>query len=322
MNKYLIAIVGATGLVGETLIKLFEENNAEGYEIHLYASERSANKKIAFKNNQLIIRSLNDSLDYIYDFVFFMTDKEITLKYIDKFKNSTYIIDNSSAFRLNNEVPLVVPEINFNTITKRGIISNPNCTTAICAIPIHLISSKFGIKRINTTTFQAVSGAGKFGVKALYDSLISQEIFKVNINETCLPKIGNISHNLYTEEECKFIYEMRKILCDYDLQISATCVRVPIKNCHGAALSITLKNRCSIDEIKAVLKANNQVVCLDDEPPTALLSNNCNKIYLGRLRWDLSLENTLLCFVYGDNLRRGAAYNAYRIMEYLKNDSV
>ena len=323
MVRYLIAIVGATGLVGATLLKIFEENNLENCEIHLYASEKSANKKISFKNKHLIVRSLNEEIDFIYDYVFFMTDKDVTTKYIDKFINSLCIIDNSSAFRLNKNTPLIIPEINFESAKQSKIISNPNCTTAICAIPIHLIATNFGIQRLSVTTFQAVSGSGKKGLKALTDIKASQELYGTNIVQTCLPKIGVYARDNYTEEECKIIDEMRKILCNYDLQISATCVRIPVNNCHGASVSITINKYCTIEKIKAILSASNQLEILDDnQPPTAILANNSNKVFLGRLRWDLSLDKTLLFFVYGDNLRRGAAYNAYRIMEYKINDSM
>ena len=324
VKKKLIAIVGATGLVGRTLIKIFDEYFSSELVFHLYASEKSVGKRIKVGKRNLILKSLENDISFVYDFVFFLTDKEISKKYIKKFKTSSYVIDNSSAFRLDKSVPLIIPEINFDTFNNSHLIANPNCTTAICAIPIHTINEHYGVKSISVTTLQSVSGSGRNGIKALTNPEISKSLYGYDISKTCVPKIGEISKEDYYEEECKIIDEMRKILNNYELKISATCVRVPIKNCHSAVVSLSLKKPFSIEEIKLLLNKNNQLEVFSnkEELPTSTLAYNSNKIYVGRLRIDLCRENSVLFYVCGDNLRRGAAYNAYKIMESIidKND--
>ncbi len=327
VNKNYIAIVGATGLVGRTLIKIFEENNTNNrYVIHLYASENSVGNRIKYKNQCLKVKSLNKPIIISYDFVFLMTEKEISKKCVEIFKNSKYIIDNSSAFRLEKGVPLLVPEINFEAGKNFKLFANPNCTTAICALPIYEIAKEFGVSRVNVTTMQAVSGSGRNGIKALKDVELSKNIYGYDIKKTCVCKIGALKENGYFEEECKIIDELRKILNDYELKISSTCIRVPIKNCHSAVISLTLKKEFNLDAIKQILISCNEIIYLEDDKnylPNSILASGSNKIYCGRLRLDLSCNNTILLYICSDNLRRGAAYNAYKIMEYLqKNDSL
>lgn len=318
-----LSIMGATGLVGTTLLRILEEENFPVKNLNLYASEKSQNKTVKFKNDYIKVEKLDENYKKDADFYFFMTEKEISKKYISNFKGKGVVIDNSSAFRLKNGIPLIVPEINFNQIENKKIIANPNCTTAICAIPLHLLNKNYGICRVNVSTYQAVSGCGNRGINALNDLSDAQALFNCNIKETCLPFIGNLNKNGYTSEELKLDFELKKILNLEKIKISATCVRVPIRNCHGATVSVTLKKKFSLQQIYDIFAKNNNICLLEDEQriPNGIVADNSNKVYVGRIRRDNSLNNSLLFYVVSDNLRRGAAYNAYEIMKYcIEND--
>ncbi|MBR3863781.1 MAG: aspartate-semialdehyde dehydrogenase [Clostridia bacterium] len=326
MKKYKICIVGASGLVGEKLIDLLNRYNFPISKIFLYASKRSAGKIVKIGEKSYKIRKLTTKFAKKVDFTFFMTDAKISSKYIPYCLNSTYVIDNSSAFRLKDNVPLIVPEINFSQIKDARVISNPNCTTAICALPIYLISKLYKITNINACSYQSVSGFGYKGLNALNNKDLSKKIFNEDITQTCIPKIGEYLRSGYTTEEQKLIDETKKIFNNSELKISATCVRVPIPYCHSVVLQITTEQKMDLNMIKNAFKQDKLVIfCNEDELfelPTCPHATNNEKIFVGRMRLDLSKENTLLLFITGDNLMRGAAYNAYRIMEKLIDDSL
>ena len=325
MKKYSISIIGCTGLVGKTLLKILEEEHFPISTLELYASKKSAGKQIRFLQKEFTVKSLEDHYQEIKsDFVFFMTENEISKKFIPKLKTDGYIIDNSSSFRLKEQIPLVIPEINFDKIGRSKLISNPNCTTAICALPISLLKEKFGISEIYLTSLQAVSGCGKAGIYSLQNKKPSP-IFAYDITKTVIPKIGKKSSNGYTEEECKIIDEMQKILNDYVLQIFPTCIRVPIENCHCISLTIKLKKNFQLEDVYQLFANLPQLKIMDDldreQYPNSINANGKNEVFVGRIRKSVFNENTLLLYLCGDNLRRGAAYNAYRIMEeIIKND--
>ena len=325
MKKYKIAIIGATGLVGERLINLLTERNFPIEKLYLYASKRSAGKSILVGKKQYKIRKLTKNFAKKVDFTFFMTSKELSKKYLPYCK-AGYVIDNSSEFRLNSNVPLVVPEINFYHIKDSKIIANPNCTTAICSLPLKVINDLYGIDSICATTYQSVSGCGYIGINALKNINISNEIFGDDICSTCISKIGKYLQNGYTDEEEKFIYEIRKIFDNSKIKISSTCVRVPINYCHAIALQVTTINKFDLKELEKAFKKDKNIEFYPSKgnslPPTSTNAHNSNKILVGRLRSDFSKENTILLYVVGDNLMRGAAYNAYKIMERIVNDSM
>ncbi len=319
-EKLKVNVVGATGLVGQTLLNIFKEENFYPAQLNLYTSEKSKGRKINFHNNEIILKSAEKDFPFPADFTFLMTDKSQSLQYAKKFFNSQIIIDNSSAFRLIDSVPLIVPEINGEEIGEKKLIANPNCTTAICAIPLSILKEEYGISRVNATTFQSVSGCGRDGIEAFL-SQNANGFYSHDISKTCIPKIGETAQNKYTEEELKMQDELRKILNDYALRISATCVRVPIQNCHSVNVSVTTKKPFSVEKIKWLFSQNEHLEICDDTNqnifPNAIQANGTNKVYVGRIRCDLSLDNTLLFYLTSDNLRRGAAYNAFEIMRWI-----
>ena len=326
MKKYKICIVGASGLVDEKLIEVLNRYNFPISKIYLYSSKRSAGKNVKIGENNYIIRKLTRKFAKKVDFTFFMTDAKISLKYIPFCDNSSYVIDNSSAFRLNKNTPLIVPEINFSNIKSSRIISNPNCTTAICSLPLYVIHELYQITNICACSYQSVSGYGYKGLNALTDKNLSNDIFYDDITKNCIPKIGEFVYNGYTSEEQKFIDETKKILNDSSIKISATCVRIPIPYCHSIALQVTTKQKIDLKKLEKAFNDHKSIIfCPASECsklPIATLALNDEKIFVGRVRNDLSNENTLLLFVTGDNLMRGAAYNAYKIMEKLAYDSM
>ena len=296
-SKYDIAIVGATGLVGQTLLKIFEEENFPIDNLYLFASKKSKGKEVLFINRTIKINCLEEDVMPRCDFIFMMTDKAISKRYANEFTKKAVVIDNSSLYRLSKNVPLVVSEINGDKIKNSRLIANPNCTTAICAIPINILHQNYGVTRITVTSFQAVSGNGKEGLTALINHN-ANNFYPYDITKTCIPQIGKTHKNGYTEEELKIKDEMRKIMKNYDIQISATCVRVPIKNCHSLAVSATLNKPFSLNKIRKLFSQDKNLILLDDcnnnKFPTATFANDKNQVLVGRLRKDSSLENTLL----------------------------
>lgn len=325
MKKYKICLIGASGLVGERFIKILNASNFPIEKIYLYSTSKNAGKRITVQGKLYKISKLTNKFAKKVNFTFFATNDKVTLKYLPYCSNNGYVIDNSSALRNFKNIPLVIPEINADKITPlTKIISNPNCTTAICAIPLFILNEKYKVESINLSSYQSISGMGKNAVNLFENNNLKKDIKFASLTNSCIPKIGYRSKLGYTEEEQKFIDEMRKILNNYELKISATCVRVPVKYCHGACLQVRLKNKFSINEIKKEFKKNKGIKIADNLNnsifPTADKAFENEKVIVGRIRRDLSNENTLLMFIYGDNLMRGASYNAFKIMEILAYD--
>jgi len=326
MKKYKLALVGATGLVGLTARKVLEEKNLPISEYVFFSSNKSAGTKIKFLGKEYIVRELcENSFDEGFDFAIFSAGGETSKKYspIAASKGCT-VIDNSSAFRMDKNVPLIVPEVNSDDIKHhKGIIANPNCSTIQAVVPLKPLDDKYTIKRIVYSTYQAVSGAGKSGIDDLENGLkgIAPKKFPHPIANNCLPHIDVFEENGYTKEEIKMINETRKILGKSDLRITATTVRVPVLNSHSESINVEFENDFDLDELKLLLK-NSPGIILEDDPskniyPLAQNANGTDSVYVGRIRRDESVPFGINMWVVADNIRKGAASNAIQIVEKL-----
>lgn len=323
MKKYKLALVGATGLVGKTALKVLEEYNLPISEYVLFASKKSAGTSINFKGNTYIVRELTESsFDEHFDFAIFSaggnTSKQFSPIAASK---GCIVVDNSSAFRMDPKVPLIVPEVNPEEIKNHnGIIANPNCSTIQAVVPLKVLDDKYTIKRIIYSTYQAVSGAGQKGVEDLIDGKELKK-FHYPIKNNCIPHIDDFLENGYTKEEEKMINETRKILKNPDLKITATAVRVPVINCHSESINVELENPFELEDVINDLKNMDGVVVIDNpedlEYPTTLDANGKNEVYIGRIRRDFSVENGINLWCVADNVRKGAASNAVQIAELL-----
>lgn len=316
------AIVGATGLVGSTFLKVLEEKNLNIDEYVLLASKRSKGKVIKFLGKDFIVEELNEhSFDNNrFNFALFSAGGDISKKYSPiAAKNGCIVIDNSSAFRMKSDVPLVVPEVNIEkAFENNGIIANPNCST-IQAVVILNALKEYGIKRVIYSTYQAVSGAGHKGIIDLEEN--TSKKFPYKIVNNCLPHIDVFLENGYTKEEIKMIEETKKILNDDSIKITATCARVPVMNCHSESINIEFRDEFDILEIKQKLNLCDGIVVLDDIAkniyPLNTFANGKDEVFVGRIRRDFSVKNGLNIWCVADNIRKGAATNAVQILEKL-----
>lgn len=326
MKNYKLALVGATGLVGRTARTVLEEKKLPISEYSFFASSKSAGTKITFLGKEYTVKELNEnSFDEGFDFAIFSAGGETSKKYSPiAASKGCIVVDNSSAFRMDKEVPLVVPEVNPDDIKLHcGIIANPNCSTIQAVVPLKPLDDKYKIKRIVYSTYQAVSGAGKKGVDDLENTLkgMPPKKFPYPIANNCLPHIDVFEENGYTKEEMKMINETRKILGKHDLKVTATTVRVPVLNSHSESINVEFENDFDLDELKNVLK-NSPGIILQDDPknniyPLAQNANGTDEVYVGRIRRDYSVPFGINMWVVADNIRKGAASNAIQIVEKL-----
>ena len=325
-NKHKIAIVGSTGIVGRTVLKILEEKSFKNCEYTLFSSKKSAGTRLSFLGQTYIICELTEnSFDSPFDYAIFCAGGEVSKKFapIAVSKGCT-VIDNSSIFRMNKDVPLVVPEVNPEKIIEnKGIIANPNCSTIQAVIALKPLDLKYGIKRIVYSTYQAVSGAGRQGILDLENGIKGEppKKFPYPIINNCLPHIDSFLDDGYTKEEYKMINETRKILNKPYLPITATTVRVPVKNCHSESINIELERDFDIFDIKQLLQ-NSPGILVIDEPsknyyPIASKADGTDDVLVGRIRRDFSVRSGLNIWVVADNLRKGAASNAVQILEIL-----
>ena len=324
MKTYKIAIVGATGLVGRTALKVLEEKNIANLDYVLFSSKKSAGTKLKFLNTDFIVRELTDSsFDEKFDFALFSAGAE-TSKHFAPIAASKgcIVIDNSSAFRMDDKVPLIVPEVNFEDAKNHhNIIANPNCSTIQAVVALKPLDDKFKIKRIVYSTYQAVSGAGKLGLQDLEQH--STLKFQHPIYDNCLPQIDTFLVNHYTKEEMKMVNETRKILKHPNLSITATAVRVPVTNCHGESINVVFEKSFELTDIFKTLKSAPGIIVQDDIEndiyPIASNVNGHDEVFVGRIRKDFSIKNGLNLWIVADNLRKGAASNAIQIIEKMIN---
>ena len=324
MKQYKIAVVGATGMVGRTFLKVLEERKLPAESYTLFASARSAGSKVKFMGEEYTIRELTEtSFDEGFDIALFSAGGSISEKFAPiAASKGCVVIDNSSQWRMDPEVPLVVPEVNPEDILKhKGIIANPNCSTIQAMVPLRPLQLKYGIKRIVYSTYQAVSGAGMGGYQDLENGIKGEAPKKFNhpIFNNCLPQIDVFLPNGYTKEEMKMVNETRKILGDDTLRITATTVRVPVFMSHSESINVELEKPFDLDELRATLAAAPGLVVLDDPEnavyPMAIDASDKDEVFVGRIRRDESVENGINMWVVADNIRKGAATNAVQIAQ-------
>ena len=326
MKTYKFALVGATGLVGRTAIKVLEEFNLPISEIAFFASERSAGSKIKFNGKDYTVRELVDtSFDEGFDFAIFSAGSDVAKHFAPiAASKGCVVVDNSSAFRMEDNIPLVVPEVNSEEIkNNHGIIANPNCSTIQAVVPLKVLDDKYKIKRIVYSTYQAVSGAGQKGVDDLQNGLKgeSPKKFPYQIVNNCLPHIDVFLDNGYTKEEMKMVNETRKILKRPDLKITATAVRVPVINSHSESINVEFENDFDLNELVETLKNAEGIVVVDNPEknsyPLATQASGHNEVFVGRIRRDESVPYGINFWDVADNIRKGAAANAVQIVKKL-----
>lgn len=323
-----IAIVGATGAVGQQMLKCLEERNIQ-CNLKLLASARSKGKKFKFFDQEIICEELNPDSFKDVDFALGATENDIAKTWIPwALENKVIIVDNSSAFRLDQDVPLVIPEINPEDIAKnKGIIANPNCATIIALVALNALHKEFKIKRMIVTTFQAVSGAGVKGIQDLENQLKDPtapcNAFPYPIAYNLIPQIGDFDDLGISKEEWKLQNESRKILHDDNLLVNCTCVRVPILRSHSESITIECEKEIDITKARELLSSA-QGVLLKDDPlhkqyPMPIETTDQDLVYVGRVRKDISdpTNHSLSLFCCGDQIRKGAATNAVQILEKL-----
>lgn len=327
-NKIKVAIVGASGLVGRTVLKVLEEKAFSNVQYTLFCSEKSAGKKIDFLGINYILQPLKEnSFDIGFDYAIFCAGGDISKKYIPiAVEKKCTCIDNSSIYRMDPNVPLVVPEINIEeTFKNNGIIANPNCSTIQAVIPLKPLDDTYHIKRIIYSTYQAVSGAGREGIEDLENGIngFAPKKFPHPIFNNCLPHIDTFMQDGYTKEEHKMINETRKILNRPNLPITATTVRVPVINCHSESINIEFEKDFDLYDVKQLLQNFPGIILVDDIDknyyPIATKADGYDEVFVGRVRRDFSVKSGLNIWVVADNLRKGAATNAVQILEALLN---
>ncbi len=332
MKEYRLALVGATGVVGREARKVLEEMNLPISKYVFLASSRSAGTKIEFMGKEYEIQELKeDSFDEGFDFAVFSAGGETSKKFSPiAASKGAVVVDNSSAFRMDKDVPLVVPEVNPQAISQNhGIIANPNCSTIQAVVPLKVLDDKYKIKRIVYSTYQAVSGAGKAGIEDLengideYSNGVNYDLHKFAhpIFNNCLPDIDIAMESGYTKEEEKMINETRKILERPNLPVTATCVRVPVFNSHSESINVEFENEFDLDELIKALKDSEGIIVENNlenhEYPLATNATGHNEVYVGRIRRDFSVKNGLNFWCVADNIRKGAATNALQIVKYM-----
>ena len=326
MKKVNLAVVGATGMVGRTFLKVLEERQLPIENFYVMASSRSAGSTLTFNGKDYVVEELNEhSFDKPIDIALFSAGGSTSAKYAPiAAAHGCVVIDNSSQWRMDPEVPLIVPEVNPEDINwHKNIIANPNCSTIQAMVALKPLDDKFKIKRVVYSTYQAVSGAGVAGWKDLEDGLkgVEPKKFPHPIANNCLPHIDVFLENGYTKEEEKMINETRKILHHPDLKVTATTVRVPVFDSHSESINIEFEKPFEMAEIFETLK-NAPGVVLEDDPqnnvyPLAIHAAGHDEVYVGRIRRDESVENGVNIWVVADNIRKGAATNAVQIAQVL-----
>ena len=321
-----IAVVGATGMVGQTMIRVLEERNFPVTELIPAASEKSVGKEIMFRGKAVKVVSVQDAVDAKPEFAIFSAGASTSRDWAPVFaKNGTVVIDNSSYWRMFENVPLIVPEINSHVIKKGDrIIANPNCSTIQMVMALAPLHRKYNIKRLVIATYQSVTGTGVKAVAQMENEragVKGEMVYAHPIDKNCFPHGGSFQPDGYTTEEQKLIDETRKILEDQTIQVTATVVRIPVVGGHSEAVNIEFEKEFDINEVNNLLGTFPGVVVYDNpaenQYPMPLMAHNRDEVFVGRIRRDFSKEKCLNLWVVSDNIRKGAATNAVQIAEYM-----
>ena len=321
-----LAIIGCTGLVGNEVLNVLSEFAVPIKELILVASEKNIGKKVKFKTEKITIGSIRQAIYRNPDIAIFCAGSEVSKKWAQKFVESgTSVIDNSSFFRMGENIPLVVPEVNGDILKKTNkIISNPNCSTIQMVVALNNIYNQFGLKRLVISTYQSVSGTGQAAVKQMMDErlgLKAQRVYPYQIDQNCFPHGGDFLENGYTTEEMKLIDETRKIFNDSSIKITATVVRIPVIGGHSESINVETHKPFQIEEIKKTLIDTAGVKVQDNaskfDYPMPITAHRKNDVFVGRIRKDETVKNGLNLWIVSDNLRKGAATNAVQIADYI-----
>ena len=321
-----VAIVGATGMVGEIMLKVLAERNFPITELYLVASEKSKGKEIEFKGKKYKVIGLQEAVDLVPDIALFSAGGETSIKWAPQFAEAgTTVIDNSSAWRMDSTKKLIVPEINANQLTKEDkIIANPNCSTIQLVMVLAPLHKKYKIKRIVVSTYQSITGTGVKAVQQLeneYKGEKAEMAYKYQIHRNAIPQCDIFEENGYTKEEMKLVRETQKILDDKTIAVTATAVRIPVVGGHSEAVNVEFEKDFVESEVRKILHETEGVQLQDNIDtftyPMPLYSEGKNEVFVGRIRRDESQPNTINMWIVADNLRKGAATNTIQIAEYL-----
>ncbi len=321
-----LALVGATGLVGQEVLKVLEERNFPFDELYLVASAKSVGQSMEFKGKKYTIKSMEEVCNLAPDVAIFSAGGNTSLEWAPKFaEKGTVVVDNSSAWRMDPTKKLVVPEINGSELTENDkIIANPNCSTIQMVLALAPLHTKYKLKRVVVSTYQSVTGTGKDAVQQMMDEragIDGAKVYPHPIDMNALPHIDVFQDNGYTKEEMKMVNETRKILGDQTIGLTSTTVRVPTMGGHSEAVNAEFYNDYDLAEVRDLLTKTSGIIVQDDPKnnvyPMPLFSKGKDEVFVGRLRRDESQPNTLNMWVVADNLRKGAATNAVQIAEYL-----
>ena len=321
-----VAVIGATGLVGQKMLQVLAEQNLQIDEIVVAASDKSIGRKVSYKDQELTLISMDQAVQARPNIAIFSAGAEVSLQYAEKFAAvGTYVIDNSSAWRKDKNVPLVVPEINASDISvDNHIIANPNCTTICMLMALAPLHRKYNAKRLVISTYQSVSGSGQKGLNQLAmeqkGEVCDNPAYPTQIHENVIPHGGNFLENGYTAEEEKLVFETNKILHS-DIAVTATVVRVPVYGGHSESINIEFENDFDLDEVRSILSAAPGVVLYDNPSeniyPTPVMAYDKDDVFVGRIRRDFSIDKGLNIWLVSDNIRKGAATNAVQIAKYI-----
>lgn len=326
-----IAVVGATGLVGNVMLKTLVERKLPYTHLFAVASEKSVGKKIPFNNGELEVIGIKQAISLKPDIAVFSAGGSTSLQWAPEFaKVGTTVIDNSSAWRMHNNIKLIVPEINAHLLTKEDkIIANPNCSTIQMVVTLAPLHKQYKIKRLVVSTYQSITGTGVKAVQQMENErkgIKGEMAYPHPIDLNCFPHGGSFEENGYTTEETKLVNETRKILGDQSINVTATVVRIPVRGGHSEAVNIEFHNEYDLQDVKKLLSASPGIVVQDDPKnniyPMPKYAEGKDDVFVGRLRRDLSQPKSLDMWIVSDNLRKGAATNAIQIAEYLMQNKL
>jgi len=330
-SAYNLAVVGATGAVGKEMFRILDQRNFPIKNLRAFASEKSKGKKLDFKGEKIKVENLASSSFKNIDIALFSAGASISRQFSPLFaREKAVVIDNSSAFRMDEDVPLIVPEVNPHAVEKhKGIIANPNCSTIQLVVAVNPLHKKARIKRMVISTFQSVSGTGKEAIRELKKQTenylkgktLTREVYPHQIAFNLIPHIGSFLPSGYTEEEMKLVNETRKIMGDPSIAVTATCVRVPVFVSHSETVTLETEKVLSVEEVREIL-SNSPGVIVEDEPenniyPLPINAQGKDEVFVGRIRKDESAPNSINMWIVADNLRKGAALNTIQIAELL-----